>query len=243
VIDMIGAVAATAVYAILVALLVGFSPVGRPTKLAAVAAAVMWGGIVVVTAALGGFAPGATGPVPGPVFASAGLLALLLGAWSLLPGFRSALLSVPLPALVGLHAGRLGGVVFLILAADGRLSGPFAPVAGAGDMLVGALAVPLAAIAARGARPAWLGVWNVLGALDLAVAVALGALSAPGTPFRVFTDGPGTLAMTALPWVMIPTMLLPLYLLMHLTIAVKLRSVEPTAPVLGWPARPLGWDR
>jgi hypothetical protein len=243
VIDMIGAVAATAVYATLVGVLVGFSPVGGPTKLAAVAAAAVWGGIVVVTAALGGFAPGATGAVPGPVFAFVGLLALLLAAWSLLPGFRSALLSVPLPALVGLHAGRLGGVVFLILASDGRLSGPFAPIAGAGDMLVAALAIPLAALAASGARPAWLGVWNVLGALDLAVAVSLGALSAPGTPFRVFTEGPGTLAMTALPWVMIPTLLVPLYLLMHLAIAVRLRSVEPTTPVVGWPARPLGSDR
>jgi hypothetical protein len=229
VIDLIGAIGATAVYAGLVGVLVGLSPVGGPTKLAAFAAAAGWGGIIVATAALGGFAPGATGPVPAPVFAFAGLLALLFGGWFLLPRFRSALLSVPLPALVGLNAARLGGVAFLILAADGRLSAPFAPVAGWGDIAVAALAIPLAAAAASGAdeRPAWLGVWNALGALDLVVAVSLGALSAPGTPFRVFTEGPGSLAMTALPWVMVPVMLVPLFLLTHLAIAAKLRSVQP----------------
>jgi hypothetical protein len=106
------------------------------------------------------------------VLAFVGLVALLFGGWSWLPRFRSALLSVPLPALVGLNAARLGGVFFLILAADGRLSAPFASVAGWGDMLVAALAIPFAARAARGdgAPSAWLGVWSALGALDLVVA-------------------------------------------------------------------------
>ena len=73
-------------------------------------------------------------------------------------------------------------------------------------MLIAAVAIPLAAMAAGGReRPAWLGLWNALGALDLVVAVALGLLSAPGTPFRVFTAGPGT----ELPWIMIPTLLVP----------------------------------
>ena len=228
-IDMIGAITATAVYAVLVGVLVGFSPVGGPAKRAAFAAAAAWGGLIVAVAALGGFAPGATGPVPAALFAFAGLLALLFGGWFLFPRFRSALLSVPLPALVGLNAGRLGGVFFLILAADGRLSAPFAPVAGAGDILVGALAIPLAtmAAAAASAPPGWLGVWNALGALDLIVAVSLGVLSAPGTPFRVFTEGPGTAAMTTLPWIIVPAILVPLYLLIHLTIAAKLRSLQP----------------
>jgi hypothetical protein len=110
------------------------------------------------------------------------------------------------------------------------LSAPFAPVAGWGDIPVAALAMPLAAMAAGGAdeRPSWLGVWNALGALDLVVAVLLGLLSAAGTPFRVFTEGPGILAMTTLPWIMVPAMLVPLYLLIHLTIAAKLRSLQPT---------------
>lgn len=229
-IDMVGAIVGTAVYAALVGVLGGFAPLRRSTRLTVFAVAAVWGGIVVGAAALGGFAPGATGPVPAPVFAFGGSLALLVGAWFLLPGFRSALLSVPLQALVGLNVARLGGVFFLILAADGRLSAPFAPVAGSGDMLVAAVAIPLAGMAAVGGGrpPAGLGVWNAVGALDLIVAVSLGLLSAPGTPFRLFTEGPGTLAMTALPWIMVPAMLVPLYLLIHLTIAVKLRLLQPT---------------
>jgi hypothetical protein len=232
--DMIGAIIGTAVYAVLVGVLVGFAPGHGPTKLATIAAAAVWGGIIVTLSALGGFAPGATGPIPAPVFAFAGFLALLFGGWFLLPRFRNALLSVPLPVLIGLNAARLGGVFFLLLAADGRLSAPFAPVAGAGDMVVAGLAVPLAVMAASGAnaRPAWLGIWNALGALDLIVAVSLGLLSAPGTPFHVFTEGPGTVAMTTVPWVMVPAMLVPLYLLIHLTVAAKLRSLPRTTPAV-----------
>jgi len=228
-IDMIGAIVATAIYAVLVGVLVGFSPVGTGARIVAVVAAAVWGGIVVAVAARGGFAPGASGPVPTILFPFVGSLALLFGGWFFLPGFRSAFLSVPLPALVGLNTARLGGVFFLILAADGRLSAPFAPVAGSGDMLVAALAIPLAArlAADAGESTAWLGIWNALGALDLIVAVSLGVLSAPGTPFRVFTQEPGTVAMTGLPWIMVPAILVPLYLFIHFAIAAKVRSLRP----------------
>ena len=67
--------------------------------------------------------------------------------------------------------------------------------------------------------------WNAFGALDLFAAILLGALSSPGTPFRLFTEGPGTVVMATLPWVIIPTTLVPLWLLVHLTVARRLRSV------------------
>jgi hypothetical protein len=83
-------------------------------------------------------------------------------------------------------------------------------------------------LAARGIdkHPGWFGAWNALGTLDLVVAITLGALSAQGTPFRVFTEGAGTQAMATLPWVMVPAILVPLYLLIHLTIAAKLRAAS-----------------
>ena len=75
--------------------------------------------------------------------------------------------------------------------------------------------------------PRWLlTAWIAFGTLDLIVAITLGALSAPGTPFRVFTEAPGTVAMGTLPWVGIPALLVPLYLMTLLTIAVRLRTVE-----------------
>jgi hypothetical protein len=232
--DMIGAIAGTAIYAALVGSLVGGSQVRGWSKGVIIAAAAAWGGIIVAAGAAGGFTSGATAPVPEPVLAFVAFLALLLGGWLFSPRFRSALLSVPLSVLVGLNAARLGGIFFLLLESAGRLSAPFAPAAGAGDMLVGALAIPLAALAARGVdtHPGWLGAWNALGALDLIMAVTLGALSAQGTPFRVFTEGAGTQAMATLPWVMVPAMLVPIYLLIHLTIAAKLRAAQQTPDAL-----------
>jgi hypothetical protein len=224
--DIMGAIFATALYATVVGVLIGLSPMRAVTRLAAFGAAVAWLGIVVAVAALGGLAPGVLGPIPANLLPFAGLLALLFGGWFLVPQFRRALLSVPLPALVAVHAGRLGGLFFLLLYADGRLSAPFAPAAGVGDMVTGALAIPLAAMLMLGfeMRRAWLGIWNAIGALDLVVAVSLGLLSAPGTPFRVFTEGPGTQAMTTVPWVFVPAMLVPIFFLIHFAIATRLRT-------------------
>lgn len=223
--DIIGAIFATAFYATVVCVLAGLSPVRAATRLAVAAAAATWLGIIVATAALGGLAPGTLGPIPANLLPFGGLLALLFGAWFLVPQFRGALLSLPLSALVAIHAGRLGGVFILLLYADGRLSAPFAPAAGVGDMITGALAIPLAGMLALGfeMRLAWLGLWNAFGALDLVVAIALGLASAPGTPLRIFTEGPGTQAMTTVPWALVPAFLVPICLLLHLVIATKLR--------------------
>jgi hypothetical protein len=229
--DVIGAIFATALYAVVVGVLVGLSPPRVATRLAAFAAAATWLGIIVAVGALGGLAPGVLGSIPANLLPFAGLLALLFGGWFLVPQFRTAVLTVPLPALVGLHAGRLGGVFFLLLYADGRLSAPFAPTAGVGDMITGALAIPLTVMLALrfNIRRAWLGLWNAFGALDLVVAVSLGLLSAPGTPFRAFTVGPGTQAMTSLPWAFIPAMLVPIFLLIHVAIVTKLRAAPQGA--------------
>jgi hypothetical protein len=224
--DILAAIFATAAYTTVVGALVGLSPVGAGTRLAAFAAAAAWLATIVAVAALGGLAPGTLGPVPANLLPFIGLLVLLFGGWFLVPQFRSALLAVPLPVLVGVNAARLGGVFFLLIYADGRLSAPFAPSAGIGDMITGALAIPLAAMLARGVavRQAWLGLWNMFGAMDLVMAVVLGVLSAPGTSFRVFTEGPGALAMTTVPWVFVPAMLVPIFLLVHFAIAARLRT-------------------
>jgi hypothetical protein len=226
--DLIGAIGGTAVYAILVGVLVGLSRESGTAKFAAFAAAAIWGALIVTLAALGDFAPGVAGPVPVPVLAFACFLALLFVSWFASPRFRTAVLSVPLPALVGVNVTRTGGVLFLILTAERRLSGPFGPWAGWGDIIVGALALPLAVMCAGVAlkHATWIKIWNALGALDLINAITLGLLSAPGLPFRVFTDGPGTLALASLPWVMVPAMLVQLYLLIHFVVPAKLKLLR-----------------
>src|SRR5258707_5207408 len=117
----------------------------------------------------------------------------LLGAAVLIPvvvlsvvGFgssvgRGRLQSAPLPALIALNVIRILGVLFVLLYAAKRLPAPFAPVAGWGDIIVGATALPIALWVARQpvtARGAVL-IWNSLGLADLVISVSLGALSSP----------------------------------------------------------------
>jgi len=230
-INLIGWLFGASVYVAMLGVVLSLSTASALQKWITFIVALGWGALIIAVGTLGGFAPGAAGPVPGPGLALVGLMALLFGGWFLVPQFRAALLSVPLPALVALNVGRIGGIMFIVLAANGRLSAPFAPSAGWGDVITGVAAIPLALMArrdlARVATP--LALWNAFGILDLVVAVSLGMLSAPGTPFRVFTDEPGTTAMGQLPWVMIPSILVPIYLLIHLTIATKLRSIRRPA--------------
>lgn len=223
--SLVGAIFASAAYAVIVSVLVSRCRASALQKWIMATAAAAWSVLIVTTAVLGGFAPGVAGPIPTAVLAFASLLALLFGSWFLSPQFRAAVLSVPLPALVALNAARLGGVLFLILAAEGRLSDPFASSAGWGDIITGALAIPLAAALVFGSiQKIWVSAWNTFGILDLVVAVSLGLLSAPGTPFYIFNEGPGTAAMTELPWLIVPSVLVPMYLFIHFVIAMKLQS-------------------
>jgi hypothetical protein len=228
--DMIGAIFASALSTAVVSVLIGLAPLRAATRLAAFAAAAAWLAIVVgFAAALGGLAPGAFGSIPPSLLPFGGLLAILLGGWFLVPQVRNALLSVPLPALVGVHAGRLGGLFFLLLYADGRLSAPFALAAGVGDIITGALALVFAAMLAFGfdIRRTWLNLWNAFGILDLVVAITLGLLSAPGIPFRLFFESPGMQVMTTLPWLLVPAALVPIFFLIHIAISKRLKTAVP----------------
>jgi hypothetical protein len=145
--DIIAAIYVGALCAIVVGTLVGLSALSARAKLTLFAAAAAWLGIIVTVAALGWMAPGALGPIPGILLlAFTVLLSLLFGGWALVPEFRNAILSLPLAALVGVQAGRLGGVFFLLFHAEGRLSAPFAPAAGGGDIMTGACALALAVV-------------------------------------------------------------------------------------------------
>ncbi len=222
--DMIGGIALTGIFLANIGLVLSRLPAARPAKTAAGVAAALWAGTIVAVAAAGGFAPGVTGGVPAVAFGLAPPLLAAAFAWRLFPAFRQTMLALPTPLLVSVNTARVLGVFFLMLEAQGRLTAPFAPIAGWGDIATGLLAVPVAMIAAGGAarwRPA-LTLWNAFGAADLCAAVSLGVASAPGSAFRVFMTEPGTAAIITLPWVMIPTLLVPFYLFVHFVIAAQL---------------------
>jgi hypothetical protein len=157
-----------------------------------------------------------------------GVVMPLVVLWALGLGTRrgrEAVGRVPLASLIGVHALRVLGILFVLLYAAKRLPAPFAPVAGWGDVAIGVTAIPLA-LMARDEKRVSKGVifaWNVLGLTDLVVAVTLGATSAPG-PLQIFQGGPSSAIMTSLPWLIIPGFLVPLLAFVHLCIFYRLRS-------------------
>jgi hypothetical protein len=192
-----------------------------------------WVGLAIGLGAAGAlvFSPEQKVPLIGVLFA----VPLLIGAvlWFTVPRFCAALMAVPMPLLIGLNAMRIFGALFLILAAVGRLSGPFPYSAGWGDVITGLLAIPLALVVAREpSPPGWIiAAWNLFGTLDLFAAVALGLTSAQGSPLQAIHAGVGSEAMQHLPYSLVPTVLVPFYLVTHAVIAAQLTARH--RPTLG----------
>lgn len=177
------------------------------------------------------FSPNAPVPLVGVLFATP---LLVVGALAI--GFRevrSALLAIPTPLLIGLNSMRVLGLLFLMLAFDGRLSGPFPFSAGIGDIITGVFAIPLALSALRSQRlpTAAIARWNAFGALDLFAAIGLGITTANGSPLQLLHVGVGSDAMQFLPFCLVPTVLVPFYLITHAIVAAQL-AAHRTSPVL-----------
>jgi hypothetical protein len=186
------------------------------TWLAVILPLLTWYLVIWQFARTGGFQAGpADGSPPLPLVPMAIFLPLLIALPLLIRSKRiGAVLDAVSPAwLVGFQVYRVLGYVFLVRWAAGELPGVFALPAGTGDVLVGALALPVAfylqsgAVGGRAAAYAW----NVLGILDLLVAVTLGALTATG---RLPVDVPNV-AASSFPLVMIPAFAVPLSLILH----------------------------
>jgi hypothetical protein len=222
-IDLIGSVELTASAAIVIAALsIGFGS-SATTRLRAAVGLSAWFALVVILAATralyyerGLGAPGLGIAVALPI---AVLCFVVARVTSLREGFRR----VPLWLLVGVHTVRVLGISFIILYAAGRLPTPFAPVAGWGDIFVGATALPAAWLAYR--RPAMarptLWIWNVIGLADLIAAIGLGVISSPGPQRLIFAE-PSSAIMTTLPWLLIPGFLVPLLFADHIGIFIRL---------------------
>ena len=146
---------------------------------------------------------------------------------------RHALLALPMQLLIGLNIMRVFGAFFLFLAVTDRLGGPFPYSAGWGDVITGAAALPLAIAAIRGnASPTLVWGWNLFGTIDLILAVTLGTLSSNGFAFQIIHAGEGSAAIQHMPWLLIPTVLVPFYLVTHGIIFAKLRQ-SPSAALAG----------
>jgi hypothetical protein len=177
-----------------------------------------WLALVLVLGARGAFV-GQAGALPLALLISFVVpLGVFLVGYQTIRPLRDFILSADLRIVVGMQAWRWAGFGFLTLYTYRVLPGIFAWPAGVGDMLVGITAVTVLASLLR--NPTFAGtkrfvLWNLLGILDLAVAVSIGALVPLLAPnwYGTVTTSP----MAQLPLVLIPAFLVPTFLMLHLT--------------------------
>lgn len=119
--------------------------------------------------------------------------------------------------IIALQTWRIVGIAFLWGVSQGILHPAFGIPAGVGDILIGVTAIPFAYFLWKGYS--WskyaLIVWNVLGIADLVMAVSLG---------RITSVDFGT--MTLFPWILVPTVAVPLALTLHGITLYRLRDRE-----------------
>jgi hypothetical protein len=206
------------------------APAGLPAVRAAVVAVLgAWLAVVVLLGRARAFdAPPGTPPLA-IVGGVAVPLAVFFAALALSKGFRAWVLALDPRVTAALQAWRFAGFVFLALYVHGVLPGRFAIPAGLGDM---AIAVAAPWILVRLLRDPGFAAsrtyvaWNVLGLLDLAVAMTeggLGALLATGASGEVTTA-----PMAHLPLLLIPAWLVPLFAMLHAAALLQARRLRST---------------
>ncbi len=167
-----------------------------------------------------------TGVSPQSLLPMAILLPVIVGAPLLLPSNRVGQLLDAMPTgwLVALQVYRIFGSQWLVYWLIGRLPGLWALPAGTGDVLTGLFAVPVAIGLATGAADARKAavLWNILGIADLAVAITLGMMIAPG-PFQLIASNGASLGLDSYPSVLTPAFVVPGSILLH---ALSLRQLR-----------------
>jgi hypothetical protein len=201
------------------------APLGS-VRLSVIVVLILWFTLVASLGAAGAFV-GLPRTPPIAVGIGVGAPLLLFFAWlRLSPSFREFVLSLDLRLVASMQAWRWAGFGFLALYAHNVLPAVFALPAGLGDMAVGITApwMLLGLIRQPGFATSKKFVrWNVLGIVDLVVAVSIATLSA-----TLATGAPGeisTAPMATLPLVLIPAFLVPLFLMMHATALMQSRKL------------------
>jgi hypothetical protein len=185
-----------------------------------------WLLLVLSLGAAGAFVgnPG-TPPLPMAIGVAAPL-AIFFASLRLSQSFRDFVLSLDLRLIAAMQAWRWAGLGFLSLYAHKVLPAVFALPAGLGDMAIGAVApwMVLALVRQPGfaARGAFIR-WNILGILDLVIAISIGTMSA-----MFATGAPGqisTAPMATLPLLLIPAFLVPVFLMLHTAALMQSRQL------------------
>jgi hypothetical protein len=196
-------------------------------RLAVGTAITAWLCLVLSFGAAGAFVgPPGIPPLPIAIGVAAPLV-LFFASLRLSQSFREFVLSLDLRLMAGMQAWRWAGLGFLSLYAHKVLPAVFALPAGLGDMAIGVTApwIILALIRQPGfaASGAFIR-WNVLGILDLIIAVSIGTAStffATGAPGEI-----STAPLATLPLLLIPAFLVPLFLMLHTAALMQSRQLR-----------------
>jgi hypothetical protein len=149
--------------------------------------------------------------------------------------FREFALSLDPRLLTVVQTFRIVGFVFLVLYTYRILPGMLALPAGWGDIAIGATAYLAANWLIPHYRRGFIA-WQLLGMLDLLIAISMGAASGMLNP-----DGISTAPMTVLPLSLIPGFAVPLFLILHIiSIAQARRWPEQQPQRIAQTAGPLG---
>ncbi len=190
------------------------------------AALALWLGLVSFLGSQGAFV-GRAGSPPLPIFFGLAIpLALFFAAYLGWGAFRAFVLGADLRLVAAIQAWRWAGLGFLSLYAHGILPGLFAFPAGLGDMAIGVTApwIVLGLIRDSSfAASRRFVTWNLLGILDLVIAVSMGTICSGfihGLTLKVTTG-----AMAQLPTVLIPTFMVPVFIMLHLTALFQARQL------------------
>jgi hypothetical protein len=234
--DFLGSVTLALQAVLLPAILVFSSRLDGARRAVVLGIAAGWLLLLAGLAMAGAFSANVYGtPLVGVAFALPVIAVLVLRARS--STLHTLITTIPLTLLVAVHIGRLLGVEFLLMQAAGRLPPTFAFAAGWGDIAVASFSLPLAFAVQRRVRGwrSWVLLWNLIGVGDLLLAVVLGAGSAAGSPTRFIYEEPSSALMGTLPWFLIPGYLVPVYLIGHIAIFLRLLSVDRSKlPAAAW---------
>lgn len=188
--------------------------------------ATAWIAAVLVLASTDAFDVPAGEPALPTLLAIVAPVAAFAAAMTFSPRARALAMSADPVLLTEFQAWRILGGLFLAVYAFGVLPGVFAWPAGLGDVAVG-IAAPFMAWRLR-RNPAFLTssryrLFHYLGLLDFIVAVSAGIAARAQIPGLV--DEVTTAAMGQLPLVLIPTLVVPAFIILHLIVLMQIRSI------------------
>ena len=173
--------------------------------------------------------------VGAPYIATFLTLGLLAGTLPLLisPAFRQLVRAIPATGLIGVHAIRVLGILFLALLDMRLLPAQFALPAGYGDIAVGLLALGMVYLFAKRKpyAPTLAIAWNALGLLDFVSALASG-IAFIG-PFAAQLAAHGTSPLYLNYVLIVPAFGVPLYTLLHIYSLFQLISARAGKPTPG----------